>query len=67
MIQKKLAVSETKLIWGAVPYRANEPMISVADITKLKKMGWMPLYSIEEGIDDMMKYLENEKEITDKI
>lgn len=40
-------------------------MISVADITKLKKIGWAPLYSIEEGIDDMMKNLENEKELTD--
>lgn len=40
----------TKLNFGAVAYRTNESMCMQANITKLKKIGWKPKVSIEEGI-----------------
>jgi CDP-paratose synthetase len=46
----KLVNSSTRLLYGALPYRENEIMYSVADISTLMKMGWKPLISLEEGI-----------------
>lgn len=36
--------------WGAKPMRENEVMDSVADISKLSKLGWKPQYSLKEGM-----------------
>lgn len=46
----RLSASESSLIFGALPYRANEQMLSVADLSWLKKFGWSPIYSLEEGL-----------------
>jgi len=46
----KLLNSSTKLLFGALPYRKNEIMYSVADISSLSKIGWKPLVSLEDGI-----------------
>jgi CDP-paratose synthetase len=48
-ISKKKIV-RTTLNFGSVKYRANEPMNIVADISKLKELGWSPQVSIEKGI-----------------
>ena len=42
--------SQTKLLFGATPYRKNEVMSISADITKLKKIGWEPMVSLDEGL-----------------
>lgn len=42
--------SRTELQFGAVPYRANEPMLCLADTQKLRDLGWCPAYSLEQGI-----------------
>ncbi len=46
----------TKLNFGVIPYRDNEVMSSVADISKLKAIGWKPQFTLREGIK---KTLEN--------
>lgn len=53
---KKLTKSDTELRFGALPYRKNEIMESVADTSLLQNLGWISNYTIEEGI---RKYLSN--------
>jgi len=53
---KKITSSGTDLQFGKLPYRKGEVMESTADIFTLKKMGWSPGFSIEEGIKKMLKY-----------
>lgn len=45
--------SSSKLLFGAVPMRKNEPN-SIADITFLKQLGYVPQYSWEKGLRDMV-------------
>lgn len=40
----------TLLNFGAISYRDNENMCMVADISKLKELGWYPIVSVEDGI-----------------
>ncbi|MGW8228934.1 MAG: NAD-dependent epimerase/dehydratase family protein [Gammaproteobacteria bacterium] len=47
---RNLAASSTTLNFGAIPYRDNEPMLCVADITRLRSLGWKPLYDLASGI-----------------
>lgn len=44
------ANSKTALEFGTIPYRANEPMFSQADLTELHRLGWQPRTDIHEGI-----------------
>ncbi|QSZ42363.1 NAD-dependent epimerase/dehydratase family protein [Sulfurimonas aquatica] len=48
-LSKKQTV-ETLLNFGAVEYRANENMNIQADISKLEKLGWESVVSMENGI-----------------
>ncbi len=57
---KQLAGANTKLDFGAVPYRANEAMLCVADITRLRSFGWRPEVSLNDGLKSML----NAKSIT---
>lgn len=41
---------DKELNFGAIPMRPNEIMKSCADITFLKKLGWQPNFSFEQGI-----------------
>lgn len=47
---KKLTQSETKLNFGAIPYRPNELMKSEVDNSALVALGWNPKVSISEGL-----------------
>lgn len=47
---KTLASASTSLDFGAVPYRANEAMLSVADTSRLRKLGWQPKVTLENGL-----------------
>ena len=39
-----------------LPFRPGEPLITHADISKIKKMlNWKPLVSFENGVDEMLK------------
>lgn len=46
----ELIESKTKFVFGALDYRKNEIMYSKADITEIKKMGWIPKYNLKEGL-----------------
>jgi len=46
----RLTSSKSKLLFGAIPYRANEAMHCQADISLMTKLGWNPSYSLEAGL-----------------
>lgn len=46
----RLTESRTRLDFGAVPYRAGEARACVADTTALRKLGWRPRYTLEDGL-----------------
>jgi CDP-paratose synthetase len=43
-------MSQTQLIFGALPKRASEPELCVANISALSKFGWYPKIPLEEGL-----------------
>jgi len=47
--------STSKLKFGVIDKRKNEPMESIADISKISELGWKPNYSFESGIKEMYK------------
>ena len=49
---KDLMQSETVLNFGALEYRENEVMYSKADISSLIKLGWNPMFNLEEGLKE---------------
>ncbi len=46
----RLLTSTTTLRFGALPYRSCEPMHCEADLSMLKRMGWTPRMSLEQGL-----------------
>lgn len=46
--------SETRLDFGALPYRENEVMESKVDLTSLLALGWKARVGLEEGITKMI-------------
>lgn len=52
---KKLSNSPTIINFGKIPYRSDEIMESKADIQELLNLGWTPKYSIEEGLENILK------------
>jgi nucleoside-diphosphate-sugar epimerase len=55
-IAKQLGANENLLQFGALPYRPDEIMYSVANIEKTKDiLGWKPKTSIEKGIENMIR------------
>jgi nucleoside-diphosphate-sugar epimerase len=47
---KDLSKSNSKLDFGALPYRNNEIMSSAAETSTLKAMGWTPQWFLESGL-----------------
>ena len=52
---KQISGSRTNLKFGAIPQRKSEIMYSCADISALEKIGWKPLFSIEDGLRKIIK------------
>jgi nucleoside-diphosphate-sugar epimerase len=50
LIQKVSGNTETKLCFGALPYRENEAMTSKCDNTAIQSLGWAEKYTLQEGI-----------------
>jgi len=51
----KLTNSTTKLNFGAIPYRKNEPMFLQADTSALRNLGWCCRYTLEQGLKMAIK------------
>jgi nucleoside-diphosphate-sugar epimerase len=51
-----LSNSKVNLLFGALPYRENEPMDLFADISKLGILGWVPTMNFEEEIHNMILF-----------
>lgn len=49
-LTRQLAGASTALDFGAVPYRANEAMLCVADTTRLRELGWHPEVALIDGL-----------------
>lgn len=56
-LTKQLAGASTVLDFGAVPYRANEAMLCVADTARLRSLGWQPEVPLADGIKSMIDAL----------
>lgn len=50
-----LSHSSTNLQFGAIPYRKNETMLSVANNTEIEKLGWKAQTDIIDGIKKTFK------------
>ena len=46
----RLTESQTKLLFGAIPYRPNEAMHCLANITRMTQLGWAPAFDISAGL-----------------
>lgn len=60
VIIKEISESQTKLSFGALPYREDEIMQSKAENSELLKLGWNPLHNLKTGIGyTISEYLKN--------
>ncbi len=56
LLAKKITDNKnTKLNFGAIPYRENELMDCKTDISNLKALGWLPKFTLEEGLQLLLK------------
>jgi CDP-paratose synthetase len=53
---KRVSSSSSVLKFGAIERRANEPVDLVANIEKIKKLGWRPKTSLQEGISQTVSF-----------
>lgn len=52
-LAKQVTGASTALDFGAVPYRANEAMLCVADTARLNALGWRAEVSLTDGLTRM--------------
>lgn len=46
----RLTASQTELLFGALPYRANEAMHCVANVARMAELGWEPTFDLHAGL-----------------
>lgn len=51
----RLTTSSTELLFGALPYRANEAMHCLANVERIKELGWLPAFDLETGLQQTIK------------
>jgi CDP-paratose synthetase len=57
---KHLCHSNTKLLFGSLPYRENEVMHLESDLdNNLRVLGWKPRYTLEKGINEIISSYTN--------
>ncbi len=56
MLIKNMINSKTDIIFGKIPFRRNEIIESIADITELNLLGWRPEISIDKGIEKTIEW-----------
>ncbi|MEN8907986.1 MAG: NAD-dependent epimerase/dehydratase family protein, partial [Clostridiales bacterium] len=52
---KHITNSNTKLLFGALPYRNGEIMSSKANTNELLRIGWKAIVSLEDGLSKILK------------
>ena len=52
---RRLTGASTALNFGAVPYRPHEPMHCVADVARLRSLGWSPRFNLESGLQQTLQ------------
>jgi nucleoside-diphosphate-sugar epimerase len=50
LVKKLVVATHTDLRFGALPYRQNEIMEALVDTAAIRKLGWKPQTSLEEGL-----------------
>jgi len=55
LYQQSIAQVQTKLLFGAIPYRKDEMMSINVDTEDLKKIGWQSKISLDEGLNKIIK------------
>ncbi len=57
---KEFTNSDSKINFGAIPYRDDQVMLMEADITKLSNhLNWFPKISMEEGLKKTIDFIKN--------
>lgn len=51
----RLTKSQSQLEFGAIPIRPQEPTLCVADTTRLRQIGWEPVYDVETGLKETIE------------
>ncbi len=51
----RLCGAEDRVRFGALPYRANDPMHVCADVTRLASLGFTPRFDLERGLADTIE------------
>lgn len=46
----RLTASRTELLFGALPYRANEAMHCLANVDRMTQLGWHPAFDLNAGL-----------------
>ena len=46
----RLTASRTELLFGALPYRANEAMHCLANVERMTQLGWAPAFDLNAGL-----------------
>jgi len=46
----RLTASRTELLFGALPYRANEAMHCQANVARMTQLGWVPAFDLNAGL-----------------
>lgn len=55
MIQSLVDNTKTVLNFGILPYRENEVMECLADVSEIKKLGWTATHSLRDGLTKMIE------------
>ncbi|MEF3313257.1 NAD(P)-dependent oxidoreductase [Paenibacillus sp. GYB004] len=61
LMAKEITNSKSDLIFGAIPYRENEIMSSIADVKSLSKLGWKSQVDLYEGIHLIVQHMINKR------
>jgi CDP-paratose synthetase len=46
----RLTASRTELLFGVLPYRANEAMHCLANVARMAQLGWAPAFDLNAGL-----------------
>jgi CDP-paratose synthetase len=60
----ELCRSNTELRFGALPYREGEIMSSMADISRMGRLGWMPRVDLRDGLVSTIEAERNTRTLT---